>query len=200
MIKVSIIVPVYDQHDLVLRALKSIPIRDDIETIVVMNGVDNKMRGLVYGYCQDESFFKVIDVKETLGCWGAMNLGLENAQGEYIYQLDEDDCLETNSFIDVIENHLGSDLVYVNLRVNDGSIWELTESNRGGLPDHTSLIKQSFLGDDKFVGEGPTSIGGGYKLFQKLLQREHSRTFTGIMAYNYNYPRVNSLYYNATHK
>jgi len=200
MIKVSVIVPIYNQKKLVIEALNSIPKRSYIEAVLVMNGVDDEMKSIIYNYCKNDPFYKVVDVKEPLGCWGAMNVGLEYAKGDYIYQLDEDDTLVTDNFVYVVKSYLGSDLVYVNLKVNDGSVWHINEENRFGISDHTSLIKRSFLGNEKFDTGDMRKIDGGYKLFQRLKLRKHTRTFTDIVVYNYNFPRVDSLYYKATHR
>lgn len=46
-IKLSVIIPVYNQEDLVLRAIKSIPNLDEIEIIVVDDcSVDNTLKNV----------------------------------------------------------------------------------------------------------------------------------------------------------
>lgn len=199
MIKVSVIVPIYNQPKLVVKALDSIPIRKDIEVIAVINGDNKEVRDEVY-YNINNFNYKVLDFMDRLGCWGAMNKGVEEARGEYIYQLDEDDTLDTANFNKVIDEYLGADLVYVNLKINDGSIWHINDSNRSFMIDHTSLIKRSFMGDERF-GEGSVDkIDGGLDLFNKLLQKEHTRTITDIVVYNYNHPRKDSLLEKANRK
>ena len=38
MIKLSVVIPVYNQEDLIVRAIESVPKRDDVEIIVVDDG------------------------------------------------------------------------------------------------------------------------------------------------------------------
>lgn len=47
-IKISVIIPVYNQQDLVIKAIDSIPKRDDIEIIVIDDGsIDNTWNNLL---------------------------------------------------------------------------------------------------------------------------------------------------------
>lgn len=201
-LKVSVIVPIYDQKDLVIKALKSIPNREDVEVIAVCNGCDEEMVRMLFNYFMSGTHMnhKLLTFDEPLGCWGAMNKGVDVAKGDYIYQLDEDDVLDTNAFNFVIDSCLGNDLVYVNLQINSGEVWHINELNARGLTDHTSLIKRSFLGKDRFTDTGVGCIDGGYWLLQRLLDRKPTKTFTDVCVYYYNYPREHSLFYDATHK
>lgn len=195
--KVSVIVPAYNQKELLFKALDSVPRRDDVEIILVLNGADNELKEKAIDYCAGKEI-KII-IKEQLGCWGAMNVGIDESCGEYIYQLDEDDTLNQQLFNEVVDNDLDADLVYVNLKVNDGTEWHINESNRRGITDHTSFIKRSFLSDDRFDIGGVNKIDGGYLLLQRLIDKNPKCRYTDKAVYNYNFPREHSLYWDATH-
>lgn len=199
-IKLTIIMPLNNVSQWIDKCLSSIPIRDDVEVIIIENGStdDTLMKCL----CYKNPNCYVYHFDEPLGCGQAINEGYERANGEYLLQLDGDDYLFTDALNSVLDNDLGNDLIYFNMLDNNGTEWVLSPLNCEGLPDHTSLIKRTFLGDIRMpiLEEDRFDIGHGYRMFQELLKKEHTRTFTNMVVYYYNYPREGSVYWNATHK
>ena len=60
---------------------------------------------------------------QNYGLGHTKNIMFEMAQGEYLYQLDDDDWLYTDVFEQAIDELDGSDMVYVSPEVNDGRIF-----------------------------------------------------------------------------
>lgn len=202
MYKLTIVIPVCDMEDMILRTLESIPVRDDIEVIIVENGSKDNTLNVIKDFIKDKGNYKLFNYDQRIGCAQACNVGLDNATGEYVLQLDADDYLFTDQVNYILNKEMGADLVYFNLKVNNGDVWHLNADNCVGLPDHTSMIKRSFLGEQRMVIDPSDihAIGHGYLMFQELLKKEHTSNFTDITAYYYNYPREGSVYWEATHK
>lgn len=82
----SIIVPVYNAAPYLKRCLDSLPIRDDVEVIVVDDGSTDGSAQIC-----DEYPFKVEHFDENKGVSIARNTGLDFASGDWISFLDADD-------------------------------------------------------------------------------------------------------------
>lgn len=198
--KLSIVMPLCNMSQWLRKSLDSIPVRDDVEVIMIENGSTDDTLEICKEYSHPN--WKVIHFDEPIGCGQACNEGFGRATGDYILQLDGDDYLFPNVLNDILDNNLGADLVYFNMLDNDGKEWVLNEDNCSGLPDHTSLIKRTFLGETRMpiLENDKFDIGHGWRMFNELLKKQHTSVFTNKIAYYYNYPRVGSVYWNATHK
>lgn len=92
---VSVIVPVFNTRDYILRCLKSIAFQDYsyIEVIVVDDGSTDGSGELCDSFCESDSRFRCIH-QDNQGQWAARNAGLLSADGEYICFVDSDDFLD----------------------------------------------------------------------------------------------------------
>lgn len=100
MIKLSIIVPMYNEGKYIVRCLDSIvgqdmP-RDEYEIIVVDDGSTDSSYEIVCRYIENYDNISVYRQANS-GLSVARNLGLENARGRYIYFVDGDDALIPDS-------------------------------------------------------------------------------------------------------
>lgn len=98
----SVIIPHYNSGGLLRRLLNSIPIRNDIQVIVIDDmSTDNSFSELT----KDEKLHHVsfLSLDEKLGAGGARNLGLETAKGQFIVFADSDDYFENGAFETMIE-------------------------------------------------------------------------------------------------
>lgn len=95
MLKVSVIVPLYNVEKYIKKCLDSIVNQTlkDIEIIVVNDGSPDKSRKIVIDYQKKDKRIKLID-KENGGQGSARNVGLKSAKGEYISYVDSDDWIE----------------------------------------------------------------------------------------------------------
>lgn len=98
MIKLSIIVPVYNVYDYIEGCLKSIVNQTlkDIEVIVVNDGSPDKSQEIIDKYVKKYPKLIKSFIKENGGQGTARNLGLEYAKGEYVSFIDSDDYIDKN--------------------------------------------------------------------------------------------------------
>jgi len=96
-INFSIIIPTKNIPDLLQRCLESIPQRSDIEIIVVDDGSTDQTTQLLHAY-SNLGKIKLIE-KENGGQSDARNIGIKNANGQYITFIDSDDTIEKNTLL-----------------------------------------------------------------------------------------------------
>ncbi len=117
MINYSIIIPHYNIPDLLLRCIRSIPQRDDVEVIVVD---DNSPNGESYSQLYPDLRRKgltYIHLDKNIGGGGARNVGLTHAKGKWLIFADADDFFNY-CFNDVLDEYIKSDSDIVFLNAN----------------------------------------------------------------------------------
>ena len=134
---------------------------------------------------------RIIRLEENKGLGNAKNVGYDNALGEYINQLDSDDYLYTEEYEKVMEQLDGTDMVYMDLQIDRGDIWRVTEATKhlwcGGT---LRFIRKDFLGDSRCPEIRATE---DWYLNEELQAKPHTDKFTGIVGYHYTFPREGSL-------
>ena len=109
----SIIIPHYDIPDLLMRCLKSIPVSEDIQVIVVD---DNSLDADTYLERYPElsrPYLEFIRTTKGGGAGYARNIGLDHANGKWLIFADADDFFVKNVFSIVREyESLDVDVVY----------------------------------------------------------------------------------------
>ncbi|MBE5837320.1 glycosyltransferase family 2 protein [Butyrivibrio sp.] len=121
---VSIIMTVYNREKYVRRGLDSIVAQKNvnIELIIVDDGSTDGSPAILDDYARRYDFIRVIH-KSNGGLCSARNVGLDNAIGDYIFFIDDDDFLSENAIHDLLKISLNNDadLVIGNYaRFNDG--------------------------------------------------------------------------------
>ncbi len=98
MVKISIIVPVYNTGHYLEQCLDSIinQTLEDIEIICVNDGSTDNSLSILEEYANNDDRIKIIN-QENKGQGFARNNGLKNANGEYILFVDSDDWIELNT-------------------------------------------------------------------------------------------------------
>ena len=80
----SVIIPVYNQENLIIKAINSIPVRDDIEIIVVDDASTDKTLFNVKKLAKDRNITIICtSIRKSIGF--CRNLGLEAATGQFIF-------------------------------------------------------------------------------------------------------------------
>ena len=94
MIKISVIVPVYNVKSYIAECLESLVRQSvsEIEVIIVDDGSTDGSGEIAQEYADKYDYFRLIR-QENGGLSAARNTGIEHANGEYIYFLDSDDYL-----------------------------------------------------------------------------------------------------------
>ena len=193
--KVSLIVPVYNGEEFIEKALKSIPVRDDIEIIIIDDGSTDNTGKIVKDMCKGRDNIKIITLCANKGLGNAKNVGYDNAKGEYINQLDCDDFLYTQDYEKVMAELDGTDIVFMDLERNDNSILRFREDTYRNMGSGCArFIKREFLAETRCE---EVRWAEDWILSEELEKKNPTKKFTGIVGYHYNYPREGSLCYQA---
>lgn len=196
--KITVIVPVYNEEELVKRALESVPLAEDTQVIVINDGsTDGSWRVIAEWYSQNYNKMhptSEIHNTENRGVARAMNLGFNRAQGEYIVSLSSDDyyLADFSQFRPLLDGK--NDLIYFDLEVNDSSVWHLDEKSKLEFVGAVKFIRREFLGntrvpDMKYKEDRPFS--------GELYRKNPKEVFTGIVLKHYNFPHEGSLSWQA---
>ena len=100
-IKVSIIVPVYNNEKYLRRCLESLVNQSlkDIEIILINDCSTDKSIDILNGYEEKYSEkITLINLNENKRPGGARNRGIEAAKGEYLGFVDSDDYVEKDMY------------------------------------------------------------------------------------------------------
>jgi len=113
-VSISIVLPVYNAQDSLPRALESV-LRpsDDVEVVVVDDGCDDGSGGIADTVADRDWRVRVIHTDHE-GLIAALNTGIEEARGEWIFRMDADDIAHPNrirSYRAYIESHPEADIV-----------------------------------------------------------------------------------------
>lgn len=189
---ISIIIPVYNQENLIIRSLDSIPRRSDLEVIIIEDKSTDNTLEVIENYITDfHLHYKLIKNQNNLGCAASLNIGINNSSGKYILQLDSDDYLmkdDFDKFIDELYSY-DEDLIFFDNIVNDGTIFCPIKMN--GLCDHICLYKKSIIGETRYKEQ---RCAAGLEYHRKILSKPHTERYYEKILYRYNYPREGSNY------
>ena len=106
--KYSIIIPHYNIPDLLMRCLKSIPVCEDIQVIVVDDYSPDANTYLERYPELSRSYIEFIRAPKNGGGGYARNIGLDHAKGKWLLFADADDFFVDNMY-DIISSHVESD-------------------------------------------------------------------------------------------
>lgn len=106
MLKLSIVIPVYNVEQYVGRCLEScldqdLP-KDEYEIIVVNDGTKDNSVQVIEKYITPENNVTLVH-RENGGLSAARNTGLKHAQGEYVWFVDSDDTITPGSLKAIVE-------------------------------------------------------------------------------------------------
>ena len=124
-IKLTIIIPTYNQEELIVVGLDSIPTRDDIEILIINDGSTDNTLNTILTYIQNhpEKNIRYHSFEKNKGVAAAVNYGYDNAIGEYVVLLSSDgDYFCHPTFEQAFEQLDGTDMVYFNIEINSGDI------------------------------------------------------------------------------
>ena len=189
-IKLSVIIPLFNQPSLFRVGLDSIPPRDDIEIIVIDDGsTDNSLQEVREYQLHSDKNIAVLHNRINSGVAFTVNKGLDNASGEYIVLLGSDG----DYFVDLDNgfNELdGTDLIYFELEINNGSRLNTKTGS-------SKFMRREFIGDTRV----PLLINCEDNAFYELLLKKNpTEKKIDSMYKHYNYPREGSLVWNVEHK
>lgn len=160
MTKLSIIIPTYNNGELLKQLLNKLLAQkdklasDDVQIIVVNDGSTEDM-GFLQLYAQDVT----IANKDNGGAASAKNVGLDMAAGEYVAFVDSDDDV-SDDFIEKAlsfpESRSDGDIHYFKCTTNDGAVVGYHEPCAWG-----KVVRREYIGTARFdesynIGEEDT--------------------------------------------
>ena len=97
--KISVVVPVYNAEPFLKEAMESVLNQTfaNFEMVCVNDGSTDNSLEMLNVFASNDERVKVIS-KPNGGCGSARNMGIDNANGEYIYFFDPDDYIEVETF------------------------------------------------------------------------------------------------------
>jgi len=102
--KISIVIPVYNHAGLLEETLKCLQNQTfrDYEAILVDDCSTDNSISVAEAFLHGDSRFRIISNKENLGVSQTRNRGLDEAKGEYILFLDDDDYYQENMLAELL--------------------------------------------------------------------------------------------------
>lgn len=195
-IKISVIIPCYNEETLILKALESVPRRNDIELIVIDDGStdDTWLNIMMFREKYPEwNNLVVLYNEENKGVSYTINRGYDIAKGEYIVLLGSDDYFYTDNFIKGIDKLDGTDFIFFDTTNNYGMV-ELNEHNKCGS---FKFMRREFIKD--FRNDEFRLAGEDYHLWKKMLEQNPTIKKIKLTVKHYNYPRKDSLNWKINH-
>ncbi len=176
---ISIIIPVYNVEKYLLNCLESINRQSfsDYEVLLINDGSTDASSEIAGKYIQEnklDNFFVI--TKENGGPSSARNMGLDRANGEWIYFIDSDDWMEPEALATLSDyaKKYQPDLVlggYQAVRDEDG-----TEETWNKYPKEYGVLPQDFDGLHSF-----SFVYG--RLYKKAIIDAHSIRFDERIKY-----------------
>ncbi len=105
MIKLSVIVPVYNVGHLAKRCIETLINQSypDIEIIIINDGsTDNSSKYIEVFH--NKCNVKIINLSENYGLGNARNVGISNSTGDFITFVDSDDWIDLDLYIEMIRS------------------------------------------------------------------------------------------------
>ena len=144
MVKVSVIVPVYNVEKYLEECLDSIinQTLEDIEIICINDGSTDNSLNILNSYTKTDKRMKVFS-QENQGQGVARNYGLSIATGDYIYFMDSDDILELNALELVYTNAISNNSELVMFKISRFNAFE-EDYSKPGFPLEDSFNEVDF--------------------------------------------------------
>ncbi len=177
---ISVIVPVYNVKDYVIKCLESLKNQTlkDIEVIVVDDGSTDGSREIVDSFCKDLDHFHVFH-KENGGLMSAWTYGVRQSIGDYIGFVDSDDFVSQNMYEVMYNTALehDADIVMCN--------YQVIENGKAVDGKSSSPLKEGlYVGDEMRIirryslptpGEFNISMARWNKIFRREMFLENMK-------------------------
>lgn len=123
MAKLSIVIPIHNADAYLERCLNSVVSQTlkDIEIICVDDNSKDKSSEILQSFVKKDDRIRILTLSETSGQSHARNVGISEAQGEFIGFVDADDFVDCQMFEKMVENAVenSSDIVMCKATVYD---------------------------------------------------------------------------------
>lgn len=206
--RVSIVIPIYNGEKFIKKCLDSILEQSfrDFEIIVVNDGSTDKSMEILEAYRTSDQRIKLIHI-ENQGVSNARNVGISQAEGDYILFVDADDWLGMDALDNLVQGieMTGADLVIGDFVKIIGSKTVPSEhrnyfsgSTHFGPKKLTQYLRTYFMKPNRF----PLFVYSWGRLFKTDIIKKHNLKFdTNLKTYedvkfNFQYmTHVDSIFY-----
>lgn len=189
---VSVIVPVYNVEEELRRCLDSVLVQslDCIEIICVNDGSTDSSGEILDRYARVDNRIVIIN-KENGGLSSARNAALPYVKGSYIYFLDSDDWIESDTLEQLVMHMTGNvDVVVAGAIIEDEGGADADRLN--SLKNyHSAKISGEFTIDDSLIDKITVTAWG--KLFKNSIIQETGLTFLDGRKYEDNHFTIEYL-------
>ena len=175
-ISVSVVVPVYNAEKYLRECLDTLVSQTlhDLEIICVDDGSTDSSPEILESYKRENNNFVIIS-KQNTGYGDSVNIGIENAKGEYVGIIEPDDFIEPDMFKILFENAKRN-----NLDVSRCTFYYYNEDTRENVEEtFPYMIKDkvySPLKNKETFYQQPTDWANIYK--KQLLVDNHIKFLT----------------------
>lgn len=196
MIKVSVLIAVWNQEELVVKCLDSVPRRDDIEVIACDDGSTDGTLAVLRKYKKEhpELALKVCFNKANRGAAHTFNRLISMAQGKYFHIVGSDDYLYAGEYSRAIDKIGNADVAVLDIDRNDGVRCSINEQNGDVFCGNgLRFFRKEFTEGIKYPED--KIAGSDWYFYNDVMARKPKVKYLGILAYHYNFPREGSLSY-----
>jgi len=183
MVKISVIIPVYNVEEYLKQCLDSIVNQslNEIEIICINDGSADKSLKILEDYAKNDSRFVIVS-QENCGQGAARNRGLDIAQGEYVVFVDPDDWIEENAL----------EKIYACFKSNDTDVVQFDYKDYNDYTKITKKIDFSKFLKKKFNYE---IKDGGFYSWKEIFHKKfkYSKFTVWSKAYSLKFLRENDI-------
>ena len=179
MAKISVIIPVFNAEKYLSRCLESVinQTYKDIEIICINDNSKDNSINILKEYSIKDSRIKVFNNEVNKGAGLSRNIGIDNATGDYIYFIDNDDYIDEtylDNMISTIEKEK-CDIV-LNLSILTNTNGNLTPYKHPSMPDISK--DGEYLDNISIIHDAPCFIWA--RIFRKSFLDSHNLRFLDI--------------------
>ena len=157
--KVSVVIPVYNVEKYLRECLDSVinQTLKDIEIVCVNDGSTDSSLDILNEYAYKDNRIKIIDKKNT-GYGHSMNVGIDNATGEYLGIVEPDDYIELDMYETLYNKAKELDLDFIK-----GNYYKYSDT-----PNITNELRETFNKTD---------------IYEKVINpNNYIKTFVGVLS------------------
>ena len=188
----SIIIPHYDIPDLLIRCLKSIPVSEDIQVIVVDDNSPDADTYLDRYPELSRPYLEFIRTTKGGGAGYARNVGLDHAKGKWLLFADADD-LYVDDMHNIINAYAESKAEIVFFKVRSVLSTEISKTTKRADYLNNYIDHYFETGYDKFLRLRYCAPWG--KMIKRKLVENHQFRFDEVKYSNDYFFSVNTGYY-----
>lgn len=160
--KVSIVMPVYNGERFLRRSIESVIGQTflDWELLIVNDCSSDSSPDIMRQYAQKDSRIRVIDNLRNQKLPRSLNIGFENASGEYWTWTSDDNIYDSRAIetmVDYLDTHQNVGLVYTDMHYIDENEEILSEFK---LPTDTFLLEDVVGASFMYRAECAREVGG----------------------------------------